>query len=158
MINYANYKKYDVSNGTGVRHTLFVSGCTHNCKGCFNKEAQDFNYGKPFDNEIQNTIIEDLKEDYIAGLSIIGGEPFENTKGLTPFVKRVKEEVGKNIWVWSGYKIEEILADDKKKELLKYMDVLIDGPFIIEEKDLKLKFRGSRNQRLINLKDYFKTI
>lgn len=151
-MKYAQIRKYDVANGTGIRTTIFVSGCTHNCRNCFNKLYQDFNYGNIWSDKETLKIIEYLKEDMISGLSVLGGEPFQNAEDLTEILKRIKKEISKDIWIWSGYTFEEILKDTKKIELLNQCDILVDGRFIEELKDLKLKFRGSSNQRLIDVK------
>ena len=158
-MNYATIKNCDIANGVGVRVSLFVSGCTHRCKNCFNKEAWDFNYGTEFDEKVQNELLSMLEPAYIKGLSLLGGEPFEicNVEGLLPFVRKVAKMKDKNIWAYSGYTLEQLLARQGKdgentRELLSYIDILVDGPFIEEKKDLMLKFRGSANQRLIDLK------
>ena len=160
-MNYATIKSYDVANGPGVRVSLFVSGCTHHCKGCFNAEAWDFQYGTPFTRETEDQILDHLKPWYIRGLSLLGGEPFEpeNQSGLLPLVKKVKETYPeKNIWCYTGYLFDEDICGKmmdqvpETKELLSYIDVLIDGPFIEERKNLKIRFRGSDNQRIIDVK------
>jgi anaerobic ribonucleoside-triphosphate reductase activating protein len=158
-MNYATIKNCDIANGTGVRISLFVSGCTHRCKNCFNKEAWDFSYGSAFDEKIENQILEMLAPSYIKGLSLLGGEPFEiqNVKGLLPFMRKVITLKGKDVWAYSGYTLEQLLARDGEdgkatRELLSYIDVLVDGPFIEEKKSLRLKFRGSSNQRIIDVK------
>lgn len=162
-MNYATIKEHDTANGTGVRVSLFVSGCTHHCKGCFNQVAWDFNYGEPFTAETEEKLIKLLDRPYIRGLSLLGGEPMEvsNQKVLLPFLKKVRERFGetKDIWCYSGYTFEELL-DEKSRchsndtiPMLKLLDVLVDGEFKEELKDLKLKFRGSSNQRIIELKD-----
>lgn len=160
-MNYADIKQYDVANGTGVRVSLFVSGCTHHCKECFNKEAWDFNYGKPFtDKEIED-IIQYLKPGYIAGLSLLGGEPFEpaNQEGLLPLLREVKSTYPeKNIWCYSGYLFDKDILEHMCKEsvitreLLSYIDILVDGEFVVAQKNLKVNFRGSDNQRIIDVK------
>ncbi|MEC4565525.1 anaerobic ribonucleoside-triphosphate reductase activating protein [Paenibacillus sp. CMAA1739] len=150
----ADYKRFDVINGTGLRHSLFVSGCTHHCKGCFNASAWNSHYGIKYTDELENKIISDLKIDYvqIAGLSVLGGEPFQSIGGLLPLLKRVKNECkDKTIWIWSGYTFEEILKDNSKKDMLSLCDVLIDGKFELNNKDLTLKWRGSSNQRVIDV-------
>lgn len=155
-MNIADYKRFDVINGLGLRHSLYTSGCSHHCKGCFNASIWNFNYGTPFTEEFEDRIIEDLNIDYvkISGLSILGGEPLQNVDGLLPLVKRIKAECEKkNIWIWSGYTFEEILQDDKQKELLSYCDILIDGRFVVELRDLTLEWRGSRNQRVLDAKE-----
>ncbi len=162
-MNYATIKWCDIANGEGVRVSLFVSGCTHHCKNCFNQVAWDFSYGEPFDSEIQQKILKELDSDYIAGLSLLGGEPLEptNQEALTPFVKKVKELFPqKTIWCYTGFLFNEkkcVLKEKEKntpftKELLSCMDVLVDGPYIEELKDIRLKFRGSSNQRVIDVK------
>lgn len=157
-MHFASIKNFDIANGAGVRVSLFVSGCNHHCKECFNQEAWDFNYGNEFTDEEFNKIIEMLKPDYIKGLSLLGGEPMEivNQKGILPLVKKVKELYpNKNIWCYSGFtfeQIEKMMEEfETTRELVKYIDVLVDGKFMIEKKDISLKFRGSSNQRLIDL-------
>lgn len=161
-MNYATIKWCDIANGEGVRVSLFVSGCTHRCKNCFNKIAWDFSYGEAFDKEIQEKILKELGSDYIAGLSLLGGEPLEpqNQEALYPFIKRVKERYpNKTIWCYTGFVLNEkkgVLTDKHKnisftKELISLFDVLVDGPFIEELKDIRLKFRGSSNQRVIDV-------
>lgn len=162
---YADIKKYDVANGPGVRISLFVSGCTHKCKGCFNEAAWDFKYGNEFTNKEEEEIIEYLKNDFISGITILGGEPFEyvNQKGILPLLKRVREEFpSKNIWVFSGYLFDKDIVGkmlnefDVTEELLSYIDVIVDGKFELENKNLRLKFRGSSNQRIIDVKESLK--
>ncbi len=158
-MNYAQIKKFDIANGTGVRVSLFVSGCTHRCKGCFNQEAWDFSYGEPFLRETEDEIILALLPDYIQGLSLLGGEPMEkeNQKCLLPFLRRVKEKLPqKDIWCYTGYLFEELLTGGRAHtedtdEILKYLSVLVDGRFMIEQKNISLKFRGSENQRIIDI-------
>lgn len=161
-MNYATIKFYDVANGTGVRVSLFVSGCRHHCKGCFNAEAWDFAYGEPYTQEIEDSIIEGLKPDYITGLSLLGGEPFEpeNQPVLTALLRRVKTELPeKTVWCYTGYTYDTDLAEggsvftDVTKEMLSYIDILVDGEFIEEQRDLMLRFRGSRNQRILTLEN-----
>ncbi len=160
-MNYADIKQYDVANGLGIRVSLFVSGCTHHCKNCFNKETWDFHFGNPFTEAEIEKILEYLKPSYVSGLSLLGGEPFEpeNQPGLLPLVKKVKETYPeKNIWCYTGYLFDEDICGKmmdevpETKELLAYIDVLIDGPFIEERKNLKIRFRGSDNQRIIDVK------
>ena len=157
-MNYAEIKYNDIANGPGVRTTLFVSGCTHHCKGCFNEIAWDFNYGKPFTEETINSIVESLKPDYVSGLTLLGGEPFEHTNqiGLLPLLREVKKVYpAKNIWCFSGYLFDNDILDNmcqkwtETKEMLSYIDVLVDGKFVEELKNLNLKFKGSENQRTI---------
>lgn len=160
-MNYATIKNCDIANGKGVRVSLFVSGCTHRCPGCFNEIAWDFKYGEEFNEEVQNHIIKLLEPPFIKGLTLLGGEPFEveNQKALLPFIRKVKELYpNKDIWAYTGYLFEKDLLNpsnvriDETDELLSYIDVLVDGPFILEKKDIALKFRGSDNQRIINVK------
>lgn len=162
-MKYAKIKKCDVANGPGVRVSLFVSGCNHHCKNCFNREAWDFNYGKEFTEDEQNEIIEDLKPEYITGLSLLGGEPFERTnqEGLVPLLKKVKEKYpNKKIWCYTGFTFdnqiigEMIKKEGRKttKEMLENIDYIVDGKFIEELKDPKLRFKGSSNQRIIDVK------
>lgn len=159
-MHYGNIKKYDIANGEGVRVTLFVSGCTHHCKNCFNPETWNFKYGKPFNEEVENEILNLLSSDNIHGLTLLGGEPFEveNQKGWLQLAKRVKELYpNKNIWAYSGYTYEQLTSNisphcEITDELLSYVDVLVDGEFKEELKNLKLNFRGSSNQRIIDLK------
>ena len=166
-MNYADIKQYDVANGPGIRISLFVSGCNHHCKGCFNEEAWDFNYGTPFTDETIDTIIKYLNSPHIAGLTLLGGEPMEpqNQEALLPLVKRVREVYGnkKNIWCYTGYVLDrDLLGESRAKcehtrELLENLDVLVDGPFVEDLKNLTLKFRGSSNQRIINVPETLKT-
>ena len=151
-MNYAKIKKVDIANGPGVRVSLFVSGCRNRCKGCFNPETWDFDYGRPFTRETEDEIIEALRPSWIQGLSILGGEPTEeeNAAVLIPFLKRVRAVLpDKDIWLYSGYTYEAL----RDKEILTLADVLVDGPFLLEQKDAGLAFRGSRNQRIIDLKE-----
>lgn len=162
---YADIKKWDVANGPGVRVSLFVSGCTHRCKGCFNEEAWDFHYGNPFTKETEDEILKELEKSYYHGFTLLGGEPFEheNQKVLAPFLKRVRETFPEiSIWCYSGYVFDkEILAEmlpkwEETKEMLQYIDVLVDGRFVEELKQVNLLFRGSANQRLIDVKNSMK--
>jgi anaerobic ribonucleoside-triphosphate reductase activating protein len=161
-MNYATIKWTDIANGEGVRISLFVSGCTHRCKNCFNQVAWDFDYGQPFDDEIANKILDELGSSFIAGLSLLGGEPLEpqNQEALLPFVREVKRRYpDKPIWCYTGFTLDEKngqLVETRKntpftKELISYFDVLVDGAFIEELKDIRLKFRGSSNQRVIDV-------
>lgn len=152
-MNYAEIKKYDAANGPGIRTTLFLSGCTFYCKNCFNKDLQDFNYGYKWNNEIEDDFIEHAKNPIIDGISILGGEPLmQDYKTLINLLKKLKE-VNKPIWLWTGYLYEELIKDEEKKEILKHIDVLIDGRFEEDKKDLSIKYRGSSNQRVLKLKD-----
>ena len=151
-MNYAEIKKVDIANGPGVRVSLFVSGCRNHCKGCFNPETWDFDYGRPFTRATEDEIIEALRPSWIQGLSILGGEPTEeeNAAVLLPFLKRVRAALpDKDIWLYSGYTYEALWD----KEILTLVDVLVDGPFLLELKDAGLAFRGSRNQRIIDLRE-----
>jgi anaerobic ribonucleoside-triphosphate reductase activating protein len=151
-MNYAEIKKVDIANGPGVRVSLFVSGCRNHCKGCFNPETWDFDYGRPFTRETEDEIIEALRPSWIQGLSILGGEPTEeeNAAVLISFLKRVRAVLpDKDIWLYSGYTYEAL----RDKEILTLADVLVDGPFLLELKDAGLAFRGSRNQRIIDLRE-----
>ena len=172
-MNYATIKYYDIANGPGVRTSVFVSGCRHHCPGCFNEVAWDFGYGRPFDKPVRNEVFASCKPDYITGLSLLGGEPMEpeNQRALLPFLRRVRERfgTGKTIWVYTGCVLEELLPGSRDRndapplssrwrteatdELLSLVDVLVDGPFVEELKDISLQFRGSSNQRIIRLKE-----
>lgn len=164
---YGNIKNTDIANGEGIRITLFVSGCTHHCKNCFNPETWDFNYGKPFTKEVEDQILSLLEPSYVNGLTLLGGEPMEpqNQQALLPFLKRVKEKFGdtKNIWSYTGYIFDKDLVEGGRAhcqstdQLLSLIDVLVDGPFVESLKNLSLKFRGSSNQRVIDLKQTLKT-
>lgn len=165
-MNYADIKQYDVANGIGVRVSLFVSGCTHHCKECFNKEAWDFSYGKEFTQKEIEDIISYLKPSYVAGLSLLGGEPFEpsNQEGLLPLLRRVRSEyLEKTVWCYSGYLFDRDIRDgmcresDITKEMLSYIDILVDGEFVVDKKNLKVNFRGSDNQRIIDVKKSLET-
>lgn len=162
-MNYATIKWTDIANGEGVRISLFVSGCTRRCKDCFNAVAWDFSYGKPFDESVRERIYEGLKADYIAGLSLLGGEPLEpeNQRALLPFVKEVKKRFPeKSIWCYTGNVFNPatgLLKEQEKntevtEELISLFDVLVDGEFIEAQKNIRLKFRGSSNQRILDVK------
>lgn len=159
---YGNIKEYDIADGPGVRVSLFVSGCRHHCKGCFNSETWDFSYGQPYTKETEDHIISQLKSEYIQGLTLLGGEPFEpaNQTELVKLLKRVREECpGKDIWCYTGFIYDEDFVPGGRaycevtEEMLSYLDVLVDGPFIEEQKDITLLFRGSKNQRIIHMKE-----
>ncbi len=165
-MNYAEIKTFDVANGPGIRVSLFVSGCTHRCPGCFNEQAWDFNFGKPFTEKTIDYIIDTLKFDAYKGVTFLGGEPLEyvNQKGLLPLARKIKKIYpDKTIWCYTGYELErDILGRmcnewPETKELLSYIDVLVDGPFIESLKNLNLVFRGSENQRIIKLPETLKT-
>jgi len=149
---YCGIKKTDIANGPGVRVSLFVSGCRNQCPGCFNPETWDFDYGDPFTEKTEDEIITALRPSWIRGLSILGGDPMEpeNQKEILPFIRRVKETYPeKDIWLYTGYRLEQVWDSP----LLSYVDVVVDGPFVEKEKDAGLAFRGSRNQRIIDLKE-----
>ena len=153
-MRYEKIRKFDVSNAPGVRSTLFVTGCTHDCKGCFNKELQDFGAGEVWTQEDEDNFVSYVKNDNVVGVNILGGEPMQQVMDdcLPNLLKRIKEETGKNIWLWSGYLLEEILENEKRKNILQYVDVLVDGKFDIGKRNINLKYRGSENQRVIDVK------
>ena len=161
-MNYAEIKYNDIANGPGVRTSLFVSGCTHHCKECFNPMTWDFCYGKNFDSSVENEIISSLEPAWISGLTILGGEPMEpaNQKALRPFLEKVRAAYpGKTIWIYSGYTFEELTDKDYSRAhtedtipMLSLADVLVDGEFVLDLKNISLRFRGSSNQRIIDLK------
>lgn len=157
---YGEIKNYDVANGSGVRVTLFVSGCTNRCEGCFQPETWNFRYGTPFTAETEEKILGMLHPAYITGLTLLGGDPFEpqNQADLLPFVRRVKQQYPqKNVWAYTGFTYESLLTEGshprcaETDELLGLIDVLVDGPFVLKLKDIALRFRGSSNQRLIDM-------
>lgn len=161
-MNYGTIKECDIADGPGVRVSLFVSGCRHHCKGCFNADTWDFNYGMPYTKETEDEIIRLLAPDYIQGLTLLGGEPFEpeNQRELVKLLRRVRETYpDKDIWSYSGYLYDVDMVEGGRaytevtKEMLSYLDVLVDGPFVQELKDITLKFRGSKNQRIIKLEN-----
>ena len=161
-MHYGEIKKTDIANGVGVRVTLFVSGCTKGCKNCFNPETWNFRYGKPFTAETEEEILKALRPAHINGLTLLGGEPFEpeNQRALLPFVERVRKELPeKTIWAYSGRVLEEELLNPEchqhcevTEQLLSRLDVLVDGPYVEELRDITLRFRGSRNQRILDMK------
>lgn len=166
-MNYATIKWTDIANGEGVRVSLFVSGCTHRCKNCFNQVAWDFNYGQAFTQEVADKILEELAPFYIAGLSLLGGEPLEpqNQEALLPFVREVKRRYpNKTVWCYTGYLLDEKTGElcekekntSQTKELISLFDVLVDGAYVEELKDIRLKFRGSANQRVIDVQKTLK--
>jgi anaerobic ribonucleoside-triphosphate reductase activating protein len=162
-VNYASIRTCDVANGEGVRVTLFVSGCTHHCKGCFNPEQWDFEYGNPFTCKTENEILAAMEPDFIDGLSILGGEPMEpsNQRALVPVLRRLRDRFGlsKTVWVYTGCVLETELKSESRwrtevtDEFLSLIDVLVDGPFLEAKKDISLEFRGSSNQRIIKLRE-----
>lgn len=159
-MKYATIKTVDIANGTGVRVSLFVSGCTHRCPECFNEIAWDFNYGQEFNQETIDLILKALEPSHIAGLTLLGGEPMElvNQEGLLPLLQQVQKMYpDKDIWCYTGYLYEDLLSGGKvhgpySDEILSYLDILVDGPFILAQKNIRLKFRGSENQRIIDVK------
>ena len=164
-MNYATIKYNDIANGIGVRTSLFVSGCTHHCKGCFNSVAWDFMYGEPFTEDVENAILKSLDTEFNDGLTLLGGEPFEpqNQAVLLPLLKKVKKAFpNKTIWCYTGYIMDTDLLKPSKaktvhtKEMLSLIDVLVDGPFIEEQKNISLRFKGSENQRIIDVKESLK--
>ncbi len=165
-MNFGEIKNCDIADGQGVRVTLFVSGCTNHCEGCFQPQTWDFDFGKPFTRETEEDLMSMLAPSYINGLTLLGGEPMEpgNQRALLPFVRRVRETYpDKTVWCYSGFTLDELLRDgshprcEVTDELLSLIDVLVDGKFILAEKDISLRFRGSRNQRLIDLPETLKT-
>lgn len=159
-MNYAAIKTHDIANGPGVRVSLFVSGCTHHCEGCFNPETWDFHYGQPYTAETEQEILDACDKPYIRGLSLLGGEPFEpaNQKALLPLLRRFRERFpDKTVWCYSGYNYELDMLTGQlgdwavTKEMLGLLDVLVDGEFVLDQKDLNLRFRGSANQRIIDV-------
>ena len=160
-MNYSQVYLCDVANGVGCRTSLFVSGCTHHCKGCFNEATWDFGHGRPFSKEIQDTLIAESDHPYVDGFTILGGEPMEveNQKALLPFLERIKHELpGKSVWIYSGYTWEELVDKDNRRchfkdteKLLSLTDILVDGEFDESLKDLSLRFRGSSNQHILDV-------
>lgn len=160
-MNYCNIKTRDIADGVGVRVTLFVSGCRNHCKNCFQPETWDFNYGEPFTKEVEDHLIEELRPDFVDGLTLLGGEPgeAENQRGLLPFLQRVRKELpNKTIWCYSGFTWEQLTRKEPARcrcevtdEFLSLLDVLVDGPYVEELHDITLLFRGSANQRLIDV-------
>jgi anaerobic ribonucleoside-triphosphate reductase activating protein len=165
-MNYATIKNCDIANGPGVRVSLFVSGCTHHCKGCFNEVAWDFDYGQPFTQETIDKILEMMKPGYIKGITLLGGEPFEpqNQPALVELLRQIKEVYPeKTIWAFSGYLFDKDILPGKlgdpavTREFIGYLDVLVDGRFVEEKKNLSLRFRGSSNQRIIHVPSSLET-
>lgn len=158
---YATIKPRDIANGPGVRVSLFVSGCTHRCKGCFNEVAWDFNYGTPFTQQTVDEILELLAPPFVKGITLLGGEPFEpeNQPPIVELLRQIKAAYPeKSVWAYSGYLLDRDLLSGRvgepevTREYLSYLDVLVDGPFVESRKNLSLRFRGSENQRLIDMK------
>ena len=155
-MNYASILKCDTANGTGFRVSLFVSGCGRKCPNCFNPEAQNPEFGKKFDEQAKKKILSELEKPYCKGMSLLGGDPMsklsDNRKTIISLCKEVKEKYpDKDIWMWTGYKYEELLSDETAKDIFNYIDYVVDGPFIEEKKDLSLRFCGSSNQRILKL-------
>ena len=158
-MNYGAIKKCDIANGPGIRVSLFVSGCTHHCPGCFNKDTWDFNYGEPFTPQTEREILDLLAPEHIGGFSLLGGEPFEpeNQRVLLPLLRKIKAQYpAKSVWCYSGYVLEQLMGESRARcevtdEMLGLIDVLVDGRFVEAKKDIRLRFRGSSNQRLIDL-------
>lgn len=150
-MRYGQIRQYDIANGPGIRTSIFVTGCTHACPGCFNEEYFDFDAGHLWTEETTEELISYLDQKQVAGLTVLGGEPFQNTKDLIPILKEVKERIGKPIWIYSGYTIEKLVESENRKKLLDLCDVLVDGLFQEDLADPSLKFRGSSNQRIIDL-------
>lgn len=150
-MKYAQIRKFDVANGVGIRTSLFVSGCHFHCKGCFNEEYQSFDYGTEYDKSIMQKFIDLGKNDNVAGYSILGGEPLDqlNDDWLLITVQEIKRQTNKSIWLWTGFTFESL--NEKQREIVKYIDVLVDGQFVEERKNLNLLFRGSDNQRIIDV-------
>ena len=156
-MRYGDLRRYDASNWSGINSTLFVTGCNFHCKGCWNLQAQDFNYGKEYTKEVEDLFISYIKDKHVSGACILGGEPLQQDLDIIlSLVKRIKKETNKPIHMWTGYTWEEILKDPKKVEVMKYVDTLVDGRFVLEQRDLTLKHKGSRNQREINVQETLK--
>lgn len=156
-INYAEIKKYDVANSPYVGSTLFVSGCTNNCEGCFNTIAKDFNYGNKWTNDTEDLFIKYLQNEQVRNANILGGEPMQqDSDTILHLVKRIKNETNVDIWCWTGLLFEDLIKQKDKLKILKYIDVLIDGKFVLSKRDLKLKYRGSSNQRVIDVQKSLK--
>ncbi|MDE7439467.1 MAG: anaerobic ribonucleoside-triphosphate reductase activating protein [Clostridia bacterium] len=164
-MNFATIKWYDISNGPGVRVSLYVSGCRNQCKNCFNPETWDFGYGQPFTEEVEDKILDAMEPEYIRGFTLLGGDPFEpeNAEVLAPFMRKMRKRYPeKSLWCFTGYDYERDLLTGKKGDpetvmkILRCLDVLVDGRFVEELKDLNLRFRGSSNQRIILVKESLK--
>ena len=156
-MKYAQIRKYDINNWDGINSTIFFSGCSFNCEGCFNKKAQDFNYGSEYTKEVEDLFINYAKDIHVTGVCLLGGEVFQqDLEIILNLVKRIKEEVDKPVYIWTGYLFEDLLKDDKKAEILKYVTVIIDGQFKLKLKNLTLKHKGSSNQREIDVKESLK--
>lgn len=156
-MHYAKIKRFDIANGVGIRTSVFVSGCSNKCKGCFNQELWDKNYGQEFTDETIKEILDSIDKPYIDGLSILGGDPLEyyNLEMVNKLIVEFRKRFGfnKSIWMWTGYLLEDIINDDRRWEVVRKLDYLVDGPFIQRKKNLKLKYRGSENQRIIDMQN-----
>lgn len=156
-MHYAKIKRFDIANGVGIRTSVFVSGCSNKCKGCFNQELWDKNYGQEFTDETIKEILDSIDKPYIDGLSILGGDPLEyyNLEMVDKLIVDFRKRFGfnKSIWMWTGYLLEDIINDDRRWEVVRKLDYLVDGPFIQKKKNLKLKYRGSENQRIIDMQN-----
>ena len=156
-MHYAKIKRFDIANGVGIRTSVFVSGCSNKCKGCFNQELWDKDYGQEFTDETIKEILDSIDKPYIDGLSILGGDPLEyyNLEMVGKLIVEFRKRFGfnKSIWMWTGYLLEDIINDDRRWEVVRKLDYLVDGPFIQKKKNLKLKYRGSENQRIIDMQN-----
>lgn len=156
-MHYAKIKRFDIANGIGIRTSVFVSGCSNKCKGCFNQELWDKDYGQEFTDETIKEILDSIDKPYIDGLSILGGDPLEyyNLEMVDKLIVEFRKRFGfnKSIWMWTGYLLEDIINDDRRWEVVRKLDYLVDGPFIQKKKNLKLKYRGSENQRIIDMQN-----
>ena len=156
-MHYAKIKRFDIANGVGIRTSIFVCGCSNKCKGCFNQELWDKNYGQEFTDETIEEILDSIDKPYIDGLSILGGDPLEyyNLEMVNKLIVEFRKRFGfnKSIWMWTGYLLEDIINDDRRWEVVRKLDYLVDGPFIQRKKNLKLKYRGSENQRIIDMQN-----
>ena len=156
-MHYAKIKRFDIANGVGIRTSVFVSGCSNKCKGCFNQELWDKNYGQEFTDETIKEILDSIDKPYIDGLSILGGDPLEyyNLEMVDKLIVEFRKRFGfnKSIWMWTGYLLEDIMNNDRRWEVVRKLDYLVDGPFIQKKKNLKLKYRGSENQRIIDMQN-----
>ena len=156
-MHYAKIKRFDIANGVGIRTSVFVSGCSNKCKGCFNQELWDKDYGQEFTDETIKEILDSIDKPYISGLSILGGDPLEyyNLEMVDKLIIEFRKRFGfnKSIWMWTGYLLEDIMNDDRRWEVVRKLDYLVDGPFIQKKKNLKLKYRGSENQRIIDMQN-----